>query len=242
MDSFSNKALWRALLFSGGLHLVALTWVLERLPAAPEIPLARVQVRIEPPAHARERSVPREKEKSAPAAPKVPERPARVQVPERPVPTVQALSPVPSKENQLLEPRRQESAGSAEKQGGAIPSGTVASAQATGQRPVPVGEGAGADELRQYRLTLAQAARRFKRYPPLARERGWEGTVTVTLVLRPLAAQPDVSLSRSSGWSMLDEQAQEMLRRAIGATALPEPLARRGFSIELPVRFSLDED
>ncbi|HET7776889.1 MAG TPA: hypothetical protein VFK74_11010, partial [Azospira sp.] len=46
--------------------------------------------------------------------------------------------------------------------------------------PAPVREGSSGDALRQYRLALALEARRFKRYPRLARERGWEGTVEVT--------------------------------------------------------------
>ena len=42
-------------------------------------------------------------------------------------------------------------------------------------------EGLSADELRHYRMSLASAARRFKRYPLLAKERGWEGTVEVAV-------------------------------------------------------------
>jgi protein TonB len=101
--------------------------------------------------------------------------------------------------------------------------------------------GVSADDLRQYRLSLAISARRFKRYPPLARERGWEGTAEVALSFSALLPTPQISLPRSSGSPLLDEQALDMVAQAARLTVLPESLKGRDLHILLPVKFSLDE-
>lgn len=115
-----------------------------------------------------------------------------------------------------------------------------AGAPAAGNEP-SAREAVSADDLRQYRVSLASAARRFKRYPALAREQGWEGTAEVAIRFRAALPLPDVVLVRSSGRDVLDEQAVEMLAQAARATALPESMRGRDFQIPLPVKFSLDE-
>jgi len=103
-------------------------------------------------------------------------------------------------------------------------------------------EGASADDLRQYRLSLAISARRFKRYPVLARERGWEGTAEVALNVNALLPVPEVVLVRSSGQGVLDQQALEMMTQAARVTSLPPSLKGRDFRVLLPVKFSLEGD
>jgi len=103
-------------------------------------------------------------------------------------------------------------------------------------------DGVSADDLHQYRLSLAIAARRFKRYPALARERGWEGTAEVALNVNALLPVPEVVLVRSSGRGVLDEQALEMLTQAARVTSLPQILKGRDFRVLLPVKFSLESD
>ncbi len=98
-----------------------------------------------------------------------------------------------------------------------------------------------ADEIRQYRVSLAIAARRFKVYPDLARERGWEGTVEVAISLGALLPAPQVSLLGSSGRAVLDEQALAMVSQAARLTLIPESLKGRDFRVLLPVQFSLQD-
>ena len=97
-----------------------------------------------------------------------------------------------------------------------------------------------ADGLRQYRVALAREARRYRRYPPLARVRGWQGVVEIQVRVRA-DGPPTWGLARTSGYDVLDEQALEMMGRAILAAAIPESLRRRTFSLPVPVRFSLDD-
>lgn len=97
------------------------------------------------------------------------------------------------------------------------------------------------DALRDYRLALARAAKPFRRYPALARERGWEGIVRVELSWRAGVPGALVSMAESCGHGMLDEQAVEMLRRAAAQTPLPASLQGHSFSMVLPVEFSLNQ-
>lgn len=98
-----------------------------------------------------------------------------------------------------------------------------------------------ADHLRQYRIDLGVAARRFRLYPAVAKARGWEGEVEVHLAVSAAAGVPGLRLGRSSGHAALDQQALRMLSQAVEATPLPEGLRGRSFELTLPIRFSLEE-
>ena len=120
--------------------------------------------------------------------------------------------------------------------------GRVVSAPASAQASTPVREGVSADDMTELRFSLGKAAKRFKHYPPLARERGWEGTVEVALIFAVRASPPVVKLVRSSGREILDEQAIEMAAQAARATALPAGLKGRDFQVPLSIKFSLEDD
>ena len=103
------------------------------------------------------------------------------------------------------------------------------------------GESVSDDGLRQYRIELATAARRFRSYPAIARSRGWEGVAEVTVVVSAGLPAPSLRLAKSSGHAVLDEQAIEMLTRAAASTTLPESLRGKSFVVPMPIRFSLQE-
>lgn len=118
--------------------------------------------------------------------------------------------------------------------------GTTVAAEIPGQASLR--DEYSADGLRQYRLALAREAKRYKRYPSVARERGWEGLVSI-LVSVPLAgATPVVSVDKSSGYELLDNQALEMIGLAARSAPLPEVLRGGAFSLNLPVRYSLGDN
>jgi protein TonB len=120
---------------------------------------------------------------------------------------------------------------------GSPSAGTPAKTAGRGNTP----DGVSTNDVAQYRMTLGQAARRFKRYPPLAREREWEGTVEIALYFRARIAQPEITLAQSSGRSILDEQALETVRQAVRETIVPENLRGREFPVKVPVVFSLED-
>lgn len=98
-----------------------------------------------------------------------------------------------------------------------------------------------ADGLRQYRLALARESRRFKRYPEMARESGWQGVVSVLIEVAAVGGGHEVSLAQGSGYEVLDQQALEMVGQAVRVAALPESLKGKGFRLSLPVRYALED-
>lgn len=96
--------------------------------------------------------------------------------------------------------------------------------------------------LRQYRLSLAIAARRFKLYPAQAREQAWSGTAEVMLAVAANGVTQPVQLLRTSGYPVLDAAALEMIDRAAPQVALPPSLRGRSFNVTLPVAFEFTDE
>ncbi len=97
-----------------------------------------------------------------------------------------------------------------------------------------------ADGLRRYRLSLATQARRFKRYPAQALTAGWSGTAEIRLAVAS-DGQGEATLSRSSGYAVLDRAAQTMIEQSAQHTPVPETLRGKAFSVVLPVLFDIND-
>jgi protein TonB len=94
--------------------------------------------------------------------------------------------------------------------------------------------------LEAYRLALIDAARRYKRYPAQAMERGWEGRVEIRIVVGANGMIKSALVKRSSRYQILDDQALDMVRRAFDALAQDKPAPRgHEFSVDVPVIFEL---
>lgn len=104
----------------------------------------------------------------------------------------------------------------------------------------PATAGPDPDGLRQYRLTLAREAGRFKRYPQRARVDGISGTAEVRIE-HEAGRAPVARLARSSGNAALDAAALDMMRQAAPRAAIPETLRERAFVVSLPVVFDIGE-
>jgi periplasmic protein TonB len=120
------------------------------------------------------------------------------------------------------------------------PVAPVRSSGSGGEAAVRLDE-ANPDGIRQYRLNLAREARRFKSYPGVARERGWEGDVVVVVNTAAGAELPQVALGQSSGRPLLDEEAINLVGQAVRSAAIPDSLRGRSFALTLPIQFRLDE-
>lgn len=76
------------------------------------------------------------------------------------------------------------------------------------------------------------------RYPELARQRGWQGTVLLRLSINESGQVTDVEIARTSGYELLDAEAVTTVRQWQAA-----PARRRGrpvsMDVYLPVRFVL---
>jgi periplasmic protein TonB len=92
----------------------------------------------------------------------------------------------------------------------------------------------------QYRVQLIDEARRYKRYPPLARENNWQGDVRVGIVIGPNGT-PSVTLKGSSGYEVLDRQALEMFAQAARAVPVPPALRGKEFALEVRAVYGLED-
>ena len=90
-----------------------------------------------------------------------------------------------------------------------------------------------------YARTLSDGVARMRRYPALARMRGWQGTAVVNVTVGPSGEILDLKISRSSGHEVLDLQAMTMIREAQPLPAAPEALRGLALVVQLPVTFAL---
>lgn len=158
------------------------------------------------------------------------ERSADVPAPPLPKP----LEPAPA-----AEPRAAEPAPAAAEQP-SPPSPVAAAPQAPAEAPARIAESVDPSMFDAYRLALINAAKRYKRYPVQAMERGWEGRVEIRLVVDANGAIKSALVKTSSRYQVLDDQALEMVRRAFNALAQVQPAPRgREFTVDVPVVFEL---
>jgi len=114
----------------------------------------------------------------------------------------------------------------------------AAAPQAAPPAPAPeVSESVSRD---QYRVQLIDEARRYKRYPALARENNWQGDVKVAVAIAP-NGRPTVTLRGSSGYDVLDRQALDMFSRAARAVPVPPSLRGKEFSLEVRAVYGLED-
>ncbi len=106
---------------------------------------------------------------------------------------------------------------------------------------IPLEPGPDQAGLRQFRLSLAGEARRFRRYPESARQAGLAGTTEVRVAVEAGGGVRHAALSRSSGHEILDQAALDMLRQAAARAVLPDSLREQSFAVLLSVVFEVAE-
>jgi protein TonB len=104
----------------------------------------------------------------------------------------------------------------------------------------PAGAGpAGAAGSSPPRYGLGSAANPIPDYPDIARDRGWEGLVVLSVAVASDGRAESVSVARSTGHDVLDRAARDAVRRWRF-----EPARRAGMpvaaTVEVPIRFRLD--
>ena len=239
MPLATRRTLVQALIVSLLIHAVLLVSVFRLLPVQLEVPTTTISVvmnRVSQDESAKSRVEPVAAPLAAPARPLSPVM-RSVSVQQIPVKQIPVSGNAPSTlSGPAVHPLAREVGSVAQPSSNPVVGGGGLSPSVT------LREGVSADDMRQYRLSLASAARRFKRYPALARERGWEGTAEIALNVSTLLPVPEAELVRSSGRNLLDEQALEMITQAARITSLPDGLKGRDFRVLLPVKFSLEGD
>ena len=96
------------------------------------------------------------------------------------------------------------------------------------------GQGGSAGYLKGNYEYIKRRVRQYLVYSPQAKRMGIQGMVTVSFTIQQDGRVRDVAVSKSSGYSLLDESALEAVRSAAPFAAPPES-AR----VIMPVQFSL---
>jgi protein TonB len=105
-------------------------------------------------------------------------------------------------------------------------------------QPVPARPSADATTVAQYRQLLITSAVRHNHPASISPES--EGEVLVRLDVAAGGRVIDVSVKRSSGHGLLDEQALAMFRQAAAEVAVPPALYGQEFAIEVRAVYALE--
>ena len=230
----------RTFYYAVGASLVFHALLLFALPglregrSAPEIPGVLVAHIVESP-------------RAAPSAPQPVARP-----PEPPKPRIEPIKPPPvRKPSPLAErpvapappPPTAESTPPSVEPAPAAPAASVPGPVArTEPAPGPAAPAAAElGSLGDYERALRIIAARYKRYPRVAVDNNWEGTVEVTMVVGANGIVSSITVKTSSGHRTLDDQAIEMFKRAKPLVPIPPALRGKEFTVVLRAIYSLKD-
>lgn len=85
---------------------------------------------------------------------------------------------------------------------------------------------------------LRTRVEQLKHYPHVARANRWEGRVVLRAVIGEDGQLVDLKVSESSGHSILDEAAMDVLKQSAPLT-LPAPLGRPQVVVQVPISYRL---
>lgn len=91
-----------------------------------------------------------------------------------------------------------------------------------------------------YGSALWGAISKHKKYPRIAQARAWQGEVILELLLDGNGNLISKTIIQKSGYDVLDQQALEMVDKAIPFPTPPEALRGTSFSIKVPIAFKLE--
>jgi protein TonB len=135
------------------------------------------------------------------------------------------------------QPQTAISSAAAEKPAPAAPPAPI---QEATLRPMPAQPGAGRKaDFGWLAQTLWDRVARLKRYPHTARANHLEGRVVIRAVITEDGRLAEANVSESSGHSVLDEDALEVIRRAC-PLKLKQPLGRRQVVVQVPINYRLE--
>lgn len=90
-----------------------------------------------------------------------------------------------------------------------------------------------------YGQSISKEIKRYQKYPPPAQRRGWEGTTEVLLQIAADGRVTGITLGKSSGHAILDDEALDMVRRASPLPQAPPELRGRALVVTVPIVFRL---
>jgi TonB family protein len=109
------------------------------------------------------------------------------------------------------------------------------------QQPAPAIPGPDPTRVKLYQSSLALAADELKRYPRVAVDNNWTGSVSLRIVVGAGGKISSVTVTKSAGFRPLDEEAQHMFRAALEKLPVPPELRGWEFTLHLRADFYLKE-
>ncbi|MBK8018667.1 MAG: TonB family protein [Betaproteobacteria bacterium] len=122
-------------------------------------------------------------------------------------------------------------------------SGPQAAAEGTSRPEIAPVPGTGAVDraaLEAYGLRLSREIGKDQRYPKRAQMTGQQGTTEVLVRMGRDAKIKDVTVAKSSGFALLDEEAIEKVKRVRTLPRPPDDFKGREFTVMIPIVFRLE--
>ena len=147
-------------------------------------------------------------------------------------PWTEPRSPTPASQSIAATPGEGKAgSGSGTGSGTGVGTGTGAGGSGAGSGTGPV--------LKSYLQQVRSLLDQNKHYPALARRQHQEGVVVLRFTIAACGRIEATQLLRSSGHSLLDQEALETVRRVKSFPPFPPALNRERLTIELPLAFRL---
>ena len=124
----------------------------------------------------------------------------------------------------------------------AAPAAPVARSESPPSAPAAATGGPDPGTVARFRLELMDLARRYKHYPRVAQDNGWEGRVELRIAIGEDGAISALTVKKGAGRAVLDDEAQAMIRTAKSQATIPPGLRGKAFTLESPVDFFLKEE
>jgi protein TonB len=107
--------------------------------------------------------------------------------------------------------------------------------------PLPAEPALDPGSLERYRLELKVVAAKYKRYPRMATDDNWKGVVALRVLVGPSGQLASLTVTKTSGYEVLDRQAQEMFRSAAADVPVPPVLRGKPFAVDVAVDYYLTD-
>jgi protein TonB len=172
-----------------------------------------------------ESAAPEAPETMAPPPPPPPEPKPKPRTRPRPKPPAPAQAAAPVGNPDLLNP------GSGTGTGGGEGSGRGGYGGGTGQGT--------SDVMAGYMAQIRRKLERYRKYPPSARHDRIEGTVTMRFTLNRQGEVVSARMVGSSGFQILDDEAQALIRRVNPLPRFPKELEGNTLDFTVPIQFAL---
>jgi len=118
-----------------------------------------------------------------------------------------------------------------------------AAAQSLPQSVAAAASGPDPGAVARFRIDLLKIIALDKKYPQIAQDSHWTGTAELRVAIGADGSISSITVKKSSGHAVLDDEAQSMIRAAQSKMAIPPALGGTAFHLDVAVDFyRKDED